>query len=264
MVPAIHIFWTRVQALAWVPALAWCALAGDSASTRGYVVAGIAATLVSLAGVLGAPRSLADVVTLLRAALAVAVVGAPWWLGEHAWWAWSLLALALLGDLLDGAIARRLGGSSQGALLDMECDQLTVLAMSDASNGNAPENGTQGGYLVSFAHKSVMHGGLSPWTPVNWKSYRLRRATGSTMSGETQACRDAASHAVWLLNLICEATDVSYTLLRRNDSVKSREGGVLVDAKSLYDHVTSLSSAAARNSLVPTAPPSPRPKLTCA
>lgn len=130
MVPAIHIFWTRVQALAWVPALAWCALAGDSASTRGYVVAGIAATLVSLAGVLGAPRSLADVVTLLRAALAVAVVGAPWWLGEHAWWAWSLLALALLGDLLDGAIARRLGGSSQGALLDMECDQLTVLAMS--------------------------------------------------------------------------------------------------------------------------------------
>ena len=130
VVPARLTFWSRIQALLWATALVWCATADSAASARGYVGVAIAVSLSTLAAVLTAPRSWADVVTLLRAAMVAAVVCAPWWLGGGPWWAWSLLALALAGDLLDGAIARRFGGSPHGASLDMECDQLAVLAMS--------------------------------------------------------------------------------------------------------------------------------------
>ncbi|MEC7725577.1 MAG: CDP-alcohol phosphatidyltransferase family protein, partial [Planctomycetota bacterium] len=85
---------------------------------------------MSLAWVLRAPRTVADVITLLRAAIVVAVLCAARWLSASEWWLWSLLGLALAGDLLDGAVARRLGASPNGASLDMECDQLSVLAMS--------------------------------------------------------------------------------------------------------------------------------------
>ena len=130
VVPARLTFWSRIQALLWATALIVCALNADVARARGYLGAAIGVSVASLAAVLGAPRSLADVVTLLRAALVVAVVCAPWWLDGRPWWTWSLLALALAADLLDGAIARRFGGSPQGASLDMECDQFAVLAMS--------------------------------------------------------------------------------------------------------------------------------------
>lgn len=43
---------------------------------------------------------------------------------------WSGIVLALLGDLLDGWLARRFGGSAGGAILDMECDQFAVLLLS--------------------------------------------------------------------------------------------------------------------------------------
>jgi phosphatidylglycerophosphate synthase len=45
------------------------------------------------------------------------------------WLCFALLALAVLGDLADGAVARRYGPTQQGAVLDMETDQLTVLVL---------------------------------------------------------------------------------------------------------------------------------------
>ena len=122
--------WSRVQAVAWVAVLIWSAAAVDPESTRGCVAAGASVSLMSLAWVLRAPRTVADVITLLRAAIVVAVLCAARWLSASEWWLWSLLGLALAGDLLDGAVARRLGASPNGASLDMECDQLSVLVMS--------------------------------------------------------------------------------------------------------------------------------------
>jgi len=122
--------WSRVQAVAWVAVLIWSAASVGPESTRGCVAVGASVSLMSLAWVLRAPRTVADVVTLLRAGIVVAVLCAPWWLSASEWWLWCLLGLALAGDLLDGAIARRLGASPNGASLDMECDQLSVLVMS--------------------------------------------------------------------------------------------------------------------------------------
>lgn len=128
--------WLILQALAWGGAL----LAGAVVGPRPWMllVAAAAATLSwgTLWGATGAGRRPADVVTAARFAAMVAVLVAAWiQVEDHAgssglaWGAWILLAVAAGGDLLDGWIARRLGGSPGGALLDMETDQLMVTGM---------------------------------------------------------------------------------------------------------------------------------------
>jgi phosphatidylglycerophosphate synthase len=55
--------------------------------------------------------------------------------------AFSLAVAAVLLDLADGAVARRCGGSSEGAILDMEVDQLATLGLAIvgvAGRGLAP------------------------------------------------------------------------------------------------------------------------------
>ena len=122
--------WTRLQAVCWSAALAWLALDAGTEASRALVAAGVGLSVLSLALVLRAPRALADVVTLGRAAAVVAALAAPWWLGDESWLVWSLLVAASTCDLFDGALARARGATAHGAILDMEVDQLSVLAMS--------------------------------------------------------------------------------------------------------------------------------------
>ena len=122
--------WSRVQACAWIAALGWFAFADGAASASAYVVAGLGVSLLTLAMVLSVPRTIADWVTLARAVALVAGFAGPWWLGQLVWSVWLLLALAVAMDLVDGWIARRFGASERGAVFDMECDQLCVLALS--------------------------------------------------------------------------------------------------------------------------------------
>lgn len=121
--------WTRLQASAWLPTLAWLGWSDRAADARGLVAVGVGLSVVGLAAVLRAPRTLADVVTLARAGAVVTAVACPWWVGDRPWVAWTLLVAAAGCDLVDGAVARGRGATSHGAVLDMEADQLSVLAM---------------------------------------------------------------------------------------------------------------------------------------
>jgi phosphatidylglycerophosphate synthase len=80
-----------------------------------------------LVAILRAGRRAADGVTIARfVGLLVAI-----WLAEGGSpSAWLVAVAVVLLDLVDGAVARRFGGSPQGAVLDMETDQLTVLGLS--------------------------------------------------------------------------------------------------------------------------------------
>lgn len=126
-------------------------------------------------------------------------------------------------------------------------DQITAFATNDASQHNASENGTQGGYMIMFGQKSVFDGAVTPVSPWVWKSYRLRRAAGSTLSSETQACKDAVGHLVFVLNMLAEGFG-GYKILERDAAVRKFGSGVIIDCKSLYGHVHSLSSPVASSS----------------
>jgi hypothetical protein len=112
---------------------------------------------------------------------------------------------------------------------------LRVLISSDASQHNAKEDGTQGGYLVFLTSAAVLQGDAGSVTPIVWKSYRLRRAAASTMSSETQACRDGCSHGVYIANMLAEALEPDYHIMRRRDILPRRPMCCVVDCKSLYD-----------------------------
>ncbi|MFK7739339.1 MAG: CDP-alcohol phosphatidyltransferase family protein [Planctomycetota bacterium] len=123
--------WSRVQALAWVPALVWIAWS-DRLAHPGFgfgLALALGASTLTLAMILRTPRTPADGVTLLRAVGLAAVVASHTYFSAHSWWLWSLLAAIAALDLVDGWLARRTRATESGALLDMETDQLAVLAM---------------------------------------------------------------------------------------------------------------------------------------
>ncbi|HEX6813770.1 MAG TPA: CDP-alcohol phosphatidyltransferase family protein [Planctomycetota bacterium] len=125
--------WLRVQALVWLPVLLLLGLRGSAPAEVGWppiwIQAWVLAMLLSLASLawILRSRSLADLVTIVRVAglLAVVAFGA----GQLGYLGWLGAIAVVLLDLVDGALARRFGGSPGGAVLDMEADQLTTLGL---------------------------------------------------------------------------------------------------------------------------------------
>ena len=87
---------------------------------------------------LKAGRCAADAVTLIRAAALLPLIVAEF---PSAWACWLLAVAVALLDIVDGALARRLGPTPAGAVLDMETDQLTIatFALLLVSAGSGPQ-----------------------------------------------------------------------------------------------------------------------------
>lgn len=116
--------WTRLQALAWIPILLATWLEQEGFEYWRILSASLVlASVASLAWVLRIGRRAPDMVTLLRAFALIPLVAVSF---TSAWTMWLLVLCVVLLDLLDGALARRLGATAEGAVLDMESDQLTV------------------------------------------------------------------------------------------------------------------------------------------
>lgn len=129
-VPALNV-WLRVQATLWLSLLAAIALHSGQELPLGWRDTGVAlllASLLTLVAVLGAVRKPADFATILRG---LGLVAAAWFgFAAREWGWWFAVLVVVVADLVDGWLARRYGGTAQGAVLDMETDQLTILALS--------------------------------------------------------------------------------------------------------------------------------------
>ena len=93
-----------------------------------WILAGLAGLFVVGRGL----RTTADALTLFRAGLVLAGPLALIWNGGLSWAIFFLFAVAASLDLVDGWLARRDGGTQQGAVYDMETDQMLVFAASVA------------------------------------------------------------------------------------------------------------------------------------
>ncbi|MBK8101322.1 MAG: CDP-alcohol phosphatidyltransferase family protein [Planctomycetes bacterium] len=122
--------WLRVQAVVGVGVLGATAVWPQALAHGGnWIAFGIAASWAWLWLLLEARTTAANGATAGRLvllcvllALLPAAPGSDWW-----WWSLGLVVVA--ADLLDGALARRFGGSEVGAILDMETDQFTVFGL---------------------------------------------------------------------------------------------------------------------------------------
>jgi phosphatidylglycerophosphate synthase len=126
--------WLVAQAALWTPLLL---LAAGGMVARKFeswwlwiVAASMLWSYLALWVLLRAGRTVADRVTGLRflGLLVVLLVAARQ--EDVTWLLWGALLIVVLLDLLDGWCARRFGGSEEGAILDMETDQLTTLGLS--------------------------------------------------------------------------------------------------------------------------------------
>ena len=128
---------------------------------------------------------------------------------------------------------------------------------SDAAFGNAKGHRTQAGYIAAFVDKNLSENQPSKWSPFAWKSFKLPRVVASTLAGEAQCFTTASAVAEWMSLLLAEANHGSFDL-RTKEQVQSHAVGQvqlkcrddismvsivgITDCKSLYDHVSSLSS----------------------
>ena len=121
-------------------------------------------------------------------------------------------------------------------------DRLCICMHSDAAWSNAKEDRIQAGYILAFADRGILDNQPAVWSPFNWKSYRLHRVVPSTLGGEAQAFSTGSAVAEWMSLLMSEALFGSFDLRQSQERLQQIPILGITDCKSLYDHVTSLSS----------------------
>ncbi len=126
--------WLRCQSVTWLALLTGIGLSVAFGVFEPRFLWGVLVTAVlSYAWLWRALAPRGTVADLATAGRFVALVGTLAWIAlaeEISWLAWIALGAVVLSDLVDGWCARRFGGSEEGALLDMETDQLTTLVLS--------------------------------------------------------------------------------------------------------------------------------------
>ena len=81
----------------------------------------------------------------------------------------------------------------------LDCtDGYTLECYSDASFGNLPGGGSQGGYVIFLVDSHGMR------CPLSWQSKKVRRVVKSTLAAETLALLDAAEEGIYIANLLSE------------------------------------------------------------
>lgn len=100
-------------------------------------------------------------------------------------------------------------------------ENLKLIVMADASLGNLPDGGSQGGHLIMLLDSS---GKISP---ITWKSKRIRRVARSTLAAETLSLSDALDTGMFIRTLYQELTGRVIQIIS------------VTDNKSLVDTISS-------------------------
>ena len=124
--------------------------------------------------------------------------------------------------------------------------ELCIVVSSDAAWANAKDQDgdhkSQAGYVVLAADRTMLQGSEASFSMIGWKSHTLKRRTVSTLSAETQGIVESAAVACWYRYLLAE---FFYQHLIKGDGIdwetmiEPLEFGVVTDAKSVYDSLTS-------------------------
>ena len=130
--------------------------------------------------------------------------------------------------------------------LQIDPDDVTFVAWSDAAVGNRPDLGSTGGYIIAATTPNVTDGDVCKMVPVSWRSGKLPRVARSSLSAETRACSEAEEELMYLRVQWREMCGHEIDLKRPAQAAQQVKGIVVTDARSLYDllHKKDLNSAA--------------------
>eukprot|EP00913_Durusdinium_trenchii_P007048 g6630.t1 len=139
--------------------------------------------------------------------------------------------------------------------LSLRIQPLAKMKLSVVTDASYANNGfhSQGGHLV-IAHESHLRDGVpAPTNILAWRSAKLQRVVNSTMAAETQSLSKGLAELTWTMLLMKELSDGTLNIRDWREHLKTeelmvisseeteselRESLAVIDAKSLYDHLT--------------------------
>ena len=101
---------------------------------------------------------------------------------------------------------------------------------------------SQAGYIIAVTDDRLARGELAPWSPLIWRSHKMRRIVGSTLAAETQSLLNGLGRAEWIAAHFAEARFPNFDVAESSVFLRNFRLQFVVDAISLYDHLVSLSS----------------------
>ena len=132
-------------------------------------------------------------------------------------------------------------------------DQLCWGVVTDASYANAVKGKSQGAYAVLAFEEKLMSKGEGKCHILHWRSGKIHRVVNSTLAAETQSLSRGLAELTWTVTVFNEFTTKDFDMRcwqealakRRLSALVSDEsepelkrGISIVDAKSLYDHLS--------------------------
>lgn len=123
--------------------------------------------------------------------------------------------------------------------------KVRALRHTDASYDNTGDGHSQGGAMVVLVSDNMMVGETAKWSPLHWRSFKLRRAVNSTLAAETQALSDRLGALEWVQRFLLEMQTGHVDLGQTQNELAKTGAGAVVDCKSVWDHVTSAGTAGA-------------------
>lgn len=117
-------------------------------------------------------------------------------------------------------------------------DDAVFVAYGDSGFANAPNNKSQGGYVITLTSKQAL-AGSSKASLLDWKSYRHQRMLRSTLAAEASSLDRAQDTGNFMGCMFSEMLDPTY---RATCGMPAMEIIPITDARSLFDAVHRIST----------------------
>ena len=153
----------------------------------------------------------------------------------------SQVTKATVDTLLEGnKILRKLRQNHEVTLRTRKIEgEIIFIAWSDASWANRKDGNSTGGFVIGCCDKKVLEGHKTHTTIISWSTNRLKRVARSSLSAEVQALSNAEDELHLVRACWAEFNALEFDLNNADEDIGKIAGAVIIDAKSIYDTLTS-------------------------
>ena len=117
-------------------------------------------------------------------------------------------------------------------------EDMVMLHFGDAAQSNRHDGGSSGGYITGMSVADILGGAECPMSVIDWRSWRLERATKGSNGCEAQALYEAEDRG-WRCRILWSLLYSPYFHRGEQDKMAAKiESLLIMDSRGLYDAVT--------------------------
>ena len=94
------------------------------------------------------------------------------------------------------------------------------------------------GTLFGAADPSMGAGNVAPWSPLAWKSHKLKQGCTSTLAGETKVLSSGLGHLECVMCMFATVLFLTFCLQNSDVCIQQFSAISVIDCKSVFDFVT--------------------------